>query len=144
VTTALTRAGLATYASPRSAPFLPERGLARSEAQPRLVPITAGLNFLGVHSRNFGKPGNWLTVPQQENVLKPGRALRSCLDAQKPTPAGQVSKARNPVRRGWVNDDRHGAATHGLPKVRQAPWQMRWSGAKRRHPDKRRTWVKAR
>jgi RNA-directed DNA polymerase len=144
VTTAPTREVLETYARPRIEQFLHERGLALSEAKTRIVPITAGVNFLGFHSRKFGKQGKVLTVPQQAKVLKHVRATRAYLDAQKQTPAGQVIKALNPVLRGWANYYRHGAAKHVFQKVRHAQWQMLWTGAKRRHPNKSRKWVKAR
>jgi len=144
VTTAPTREGRETYARPRIEQFLHERGLARSAAKTRIVPIKAGLNFLGFHSRTFGKQGNVLTVPHKAKVLKHVRATRAYLDAHKPTPAGQVSKARNPVIRGWAHYDRYGAAKHVLQKVRHVQWQMLWRWAKRRHPNKSRQWVKAR
>jgi RNA-directed DNA polymerase len=144
VTTAPTREVLETYARPRIEQFLHERGLALSEAKTRIVHITEGLNFLGFHIRKFGKQGKLLTVPQKEKVLKHVRAMRAYLDAHKQTPAGQVIKALNPVIRGWANYYRHCAAKHVFQKVRHAQWQMLWSWAKRRHPDKSRKWVKAR
>ena len=144
VRTAPTREVLATYARPRVEKFLEERGLALSAAKTRIVPIKDGLNFLGFHLRKCGKQGTWLTVPQKEKVLKHVRALRSSLDAQKQTPAGQVMKERNPVLRGWAHYYRHCAAKHVCQKVRHAQWQMLWMWAKRRHPNKGSQWVKAR
>ena len=144
VTTAPTREVLETYARPRIEQFLHERGLALSEAKTRIVHITEGFNFLGFHIRKFGKQGKLLTVPQKEKVLKHVRAMRAYLDAHKQTPAGQVIKALNPVIRGWAHYYRHCAAKHVFQKVRHAQWQMLWSWAKRRHPDKSRKWVKAR
>jgi RNA-directed DNA polymerase len=144
VITAPPRDVLETYARPRVEKFLEARGLARSEAKTRIVPITAGWNFLGFHSRKFGTQGPLLTVPQKENVLKPLRALRSFLDAHKQTPAGHVMKALNPVIRGWAHYYRHCAATHVFQKARHAQWQRLWVWAKRRHPHTSSTWVKAR
>ena len=144
VTTAPTRAVLATDARPRLDQCLHERGLARSAAKTRIGPITAGVNFLGFHRRTCGQQGTWLTGPPQEKVLKHVRAVRADLDAQQPTPAEPLIKALNPVRRGWAHSDRHGAAKHVLHKVRQAHWQMLWTWAKRRPPKQSRQWVKAR
>jgi RNA-directed DNA polymerase len=144
VTTAPTREVLATSARPRIEQFLQERGLALNAAKTRRVPIKEGWNFLGFHLRKFGKQGTVLTVPQKEKVLKHVRATRTSLDAQKQTPAGQVSKALHPVIRGWANYSRYCAAKHVCQKVRQAQWQMLWTWAKRRHPHKSRKWVKAR
>src|SRR5215831_11249683 len=77
VSTAPTRAVLATYARPRVEKLLEERGLARSAAKPRIVHSKAGLHCRGFHIRQCGKQGTLLTVPQQEKVLKHGRAIRS-------------------------------------------------------------------
>ena len=144
VITAPTREVLETYARPRVEAFLHERGLALSEAKTRIVHITEGLNFLGFHIRKFGKQGTLLTVPQKEKVLKHVRAIRSYLDAHKQTPAVEVIKTLNPVIRGWANYYRHSAAKEVFQKVRHAQWQMLWNWAKRRHPNKSSTWVKAR
>ena len=144
VITAPTREVWETSARPRVEKFLHERGLALREAKTRIVHITAGLNFLGVHIRKFGKQGTLLTVPQKAKVLKHVRAIRSYLDAHKQTPAGHIIKALNPVIRGWAHYYRHCAAKHVFQKVRHAQWQMLWMWAKRRHPDTSRQWVKAR
>ena len=144
VITAPTREVLETYARPRIEKFLQERGLALSEAKTRIVHIKEGLNFLGFHIRKFGRQGKLLTVPQKEKVLKHVRAIRSYLDAHKQTPAAHVMKELNPRIRGWANYYRHCAAKHVFQKVQHAQWHMLWSWAKRRHPHKSSTWVKAR
>ena len=124
--------------------FLKERGLALSEAKTRIVHITEGFNFLGFHIRKFGKQGTLLTVPHKEKVLKHTRAIRSYLDAHKQTPTGHIIKELNPVIRGWANYYRHCAAKRVFQKVRHAQWQMLWTWAKRRHPNKSIGWVKRR
>ena len=145
VTTAPTREVLETYARPRMEEFLQQRGLALNEGKTRIIHIREGLNFLGFHIRKFGsRGGKLLTVPQKDKVLKHVRAVRSYLDAHKQTPAGQVIKELNPVIRGWANYYRHCAAKHVFSKVRNAQWQMLRKWAKRRHPNKSSTWVKAR
>jgi len=145
VTTAPTREVLETYARPRLEKFLQERGLALNEAKTRIGHIKNGLNFLGFHLRKFGsRKEKLLTVPQKEKVLKHLRATRSYLDAHKQTPAVRVIETLNPVIRGWANYYRHSAAKDVFKKVRHAQWQMLWNWAKRRHPNKRSKWVKAR
>jgi RNA-directed DNA polymerase len=144
VITAPTRDVLETYARPRVEQFLQARGRALSEAKTRIVHITEGFNFLGVHIRKFGTPGKLLTVPQKDKVLKHLRALRSYLDTHQHTPAGHVIKALNPVIRGWAHYYRHCAAKHVFQKARHAQWQMLWTWAKRRHPHTSSKGVKAR
>ena len=144
VITAPTREVLETYARPRIEEFLQERGLVLNEAKTHIVHITEGFNFLGFHIRKFGKRGTLLTVPQKEKVLKHTRAIRSYLDAHKQTPTVEIIKKLNPLIRGWANYYRHCAAKKTLSKVRHAQWQMLWTWAKRRHPNKSSKWVKAR
>ena len=145
VITAPTREVLETYARPRIVEFLQQRGLALNEVKTRIIHMREGLNFLGLHLRKFGsREEKLLTVPQKEKVLKHVRAIRSYLDAHKQTPAGQVMRDLNPVIRGWANYYRHSAAKDVFAKVRHAQWQMLWNWAKRRHPNKRSKWVKAR
>jgi len=145
VITAPTREVLETYARPRMVEFLKERGLALNEGKTRIIHIREGFNFLGFHIRKFGsREEKLLTVPQKEKVLKQVRAIRSYLDAHKQTPAGQVMRDLNPVIRGWANYYRHSVAKDVFAKVRHAQWQMLWNWAKRRHPNKRSQWVKAR
>ena len=107
VITAPTREVVATYARPRIEKFLQERGLALSEAKPRIVHITEGFNFLGFHIRKFGKQGTLLTIPQKEKVLKHTRAIRSYLDAHKQPPTVELIKNLNPFIRVWANYYRH-------------------------------------
>jgi RNA-directed DNA polymerase len=144
VITAPKREVLEIYARPRIEGFLKERGLVLSEAKTRIVHVTEGFNFLGFHIRKFGKRGTLLTVPQREKVLKHLRAIRSYLDAHKQAPAVTVIRALNPIIRGWANYYRHSAAKRVFEKARHAHWQMLWTWAKRRHPNKRSKWVKAR
>ena len=142
--TAPTREVLETHGRPQVEKFLQERGLAFSEAKTRMVHSKEGVNFLGFPIRKCGSRGKVLTVPQKEKVLNHIRAMRSSLDAQKHTPAVRVMKERHPVMRGGAHDYRHSTAKHVFEKVRHAQWQMRWIWAKRRQPNKRRTWVTAR
>ena len=142
--TAPTREGLATYARPRGAQCLEERGLARRAATTRIVPSKEGVNFLGFHLRQCGKQGTWLTVPQQAKVRTPLRALRSYVDAHTHTPAGHGMQALNPVIRGGAPSYRHCAAQHVCQTARHAPWQRLWAWAKRRHPPQSSPWGKAR
>ena len=145
VITAPTREVLETYARPRMGKFLKQRGLALNEGKTRIIHIREGLNFLGFHIRKFGsREEKLLTVPQKEKVLKHVRAIRSYLDAHKQTPAGKVIKELNPVIRGWANYYRHSVAKDVFSKVRHVQWRMLWIWAKRRHPNKSSTWVKAR
>lgn len=144
MTTAPPREVLATYARPLIEQCLHARGLALRDAKTRIVHITEGLNFLGLHLRQCGQQGKVLTVPHKAKVLTHVRATRASLDAHQPTPAGPVSKARNPVIRGWAHYSRYWAAKHVLQKVRHVQWQRLWMWAKRRYPNQSRQGVKAR
>ncbi len=145
VVPAPTREVLETSVKPRREALLRVRGLTFSEAKTRIVNTTEGFNFLGFQFRKFGRRvTKLLTVPHKEKVLKHLRGIRSYLDAHKQTPPGQVMKELNPVIRGWANFYRHASAKDVFAKVQHAQWHMLWNWAKRRQPNKRSQWVKAR
>jgi RNA-directed DNA polymerase len=142
VVTAPTREVLETYAQPRIAAFLTERGLTLSEAKTRIVHITEGFTFLGFQVRRFKRI--LLSTPQKEKVHKHLRSIKAYLDTHQQVPAGQVVHDLNPVIRGWTNYYRHCAAKQTFSNVRHRQWQMLWRWAKRRHPNKGSHWVRRR
>jgi RNA-directed DNA polymerase len=48
----------------------------------------------------------------------------------------------NPVIRGWAHDHRHSSSKRTFDKVDSAIFEALWRWAKRRHPNKRPSWVK--
>lgn len=142
VATAPTREVLEDYVIPRLTEFLKERGLTLSKAKTRIVHVSEGFNFLGFHIRRFEH--KLLSKPQKEKVLKHLRNIKSYLNAHKQYPATAVIRHLNPVIRGWANYYQHCAAKETYSYVGHRQWQMLWSWAQRRHPNKGKWWIRQR
>ncbi|MCD0155658.1 group II intron reverse transcriptase/maturase [Deinococcus sp. 6GRE01] len=142
VVTAPSKEVLEEYVIPRITDFLKLRGLELSEAKTRIVHIDEGFDFLGYTVRRF--KGKLLTLPAKEKVLSHLRRVKAYLKNHEQTPAGQVIRDLNPVIRGWANYYRHTAAKGTFDKADHRTWQMLWTWAKRRHPNKPTKWIKRR
>lgn len=142
VVCAPSREVLETYVVPRVVTFLAERGLKLNEMKTRIVHIDEGFNFLGFEIRR--RRGVLLTMPQKEKVLSHLADIRDYLRQHKQTPQEAVIKALAPVIRGWSSYYRHSASSRTFSYASHRVWQMLWSWAKRRHPNKSRRWVKRR
>ncbi len=142
VVTAPTREVLEEYVRPRLTEFLRERGLTLSEAKTRIVHVDEGFNFLGFQVRRFKR--KLLTKPQKEKVLKYLQGIKAYLNGHKQYPAAAVIWHLNPLIRGWANYYQHCAAKATYSYVGHRQWQMLWSWARRRHPNKGLGWIKRR
>lgn len=142
VATAPTREVLEDYVMPQLTEFLRERGLALSAAKTRIVHVSQGFNFLGFLIRRFGR--KLLSRPQKEKVLVYLHRIKTFLNSHKQYPAAAVIRHLNPLIRGWANYYRHCAANKTYSYVGHRQWQMLWSWAKRRHPNKGKWWIKQR
>lgn len=142
VVTAPSKEVLEEYVIPRITEFLKQRGLELSEAKTRVVQIDEGFDFLGFTVRRF--KGTLLTKPAKDKVLRHLRSIKTYLKTHEQTPAVQVISDLNPVIRGWANYYRHCAAKETFDKADHQMWQMLWTWAKRRHPNKPAKWVKQR
>jgi RNA-directed DNA polymerase len=124
---------------PILADWLSIRGLTFNEEKTRIVPITYGVNFLGVQIRHFG--GRCLTVPQKEKVLSFLREVRAWLKTHRTVKPEAVLSYLNPVLRGWANYYKHSASKRVFSYVDDQVWKALWAWALRRHPNKGKQWV---
>ena len=140
VVTAPSREVLEDYVIPRLTEFLAGRGLSLSEAKTRIVHIGDGFNFLGFNIRRFPN-GKLLTQPQKEKVIAYRQRLSQFLRAHRQLPTAEVIRALAPVIRGWCNYYRHGVSKRTFSALDNYVWTIAYKWAKRRHPNKSRSWV---
>ncbi len=122
--------------------FLHERGLELSDEKTSITHIEDGFDFLGQHVRRYPN-GKVLTTPAKKNVKNFLDKTRKMIELHKTTPAGQLIGVLNPLIRGWANYHRFGASKATFRSVDNALFLRLWQWARRRHPRKSATWVKA-
>ena len=119
--------------------FLAERGLELSESKTLITHINDGFNFLGWSFRKYG--GIFLTKPSRESVKKIIDKIRGIIHKAAAWTQEQLIRALNPVITGWANYHRHIVAKKTFQKLDSILWNMLWSWAKRRHPQKGHKWI---
>ena len=119
--------------------FLNERGLELSPEKTRITHIEDGFDFLGQHVRKYA--GKFLTKPAQKNVKAFLGKVRKIVKVNKQTTTAHRIAQLNPVIRGWANYHRHGASKVTFMKADAAIFKALCYWAKRRHPNKSRSWV---
>jgi len=125
---------------PLVARFLQERGLQLSEEKTRVTRIEEGLDFLGHHIRKY--QGRYRGKPSKKNVKAFLEKVRQRIKANKQTQAGVLIKQLNPMIVGWARYHRHQASARTFSAVDHFIFKALWRWAKRRHGNKRPTWIK--
>lgn len=122
--------------------WLAERGLELNEEKTRIVHMDEGFDFLGFNVRRY--KGKLLIKPQREKVLAKLREIKKWLSSHKQTSQDKVIKHLNPILWGWAAYYRHQCSKDTFNYVEWRMFKMLWTWALRRHPNKRKGWVKAR
>lgn len=125
---------------PRVEAFLKERGLELSVEKTKISHISAGFDFLGFNVRKY----------QKKLLIKPGsRSTKAILDTirtvikkNKTAPTAALIRQLNPKVRGWANYYRHVVSKAAFGRIDNLIFESLWRWCMRRHPKKRRTWVK--
>lgn len=149
IITGPSREVLAHEVRPVVAAFLAERGLRLSPTKTVITEVRAGFDFLGQTVRRCG--GNRETPGKGKLLLRPSRKsiqrllthLRQWLKAHAQATPEWVIEWFNPKLAGWANYHRHGTSKATFNRIDHQMVRMLWQWAKRRHPDKNRTWIKA-
>jgi RNA-directed DNA polymerase len=124
--------------------FLSARGLTLSEEKTRITHISDGFDFLGQNIRRYrhGMPNSKLIIkPSTKNVSTFLDGIRETIYQLRGASQAAVIDVLNPKIVGWANYHRHAAAKEIFSSVDRAIWQALWQWAKRRHPNKPRTWT---
>jgi RNA-directed DNA polymerase len=119
--------------------FLKERGLLLSEEKTITTSIHEGFDFLGQSIRKYR--GKLLIKPSKKAVESLLNKVRdTCKDNKQITTLGLIYTL-NPIIRGWANYHRHVVSSETFNKVDHEIFRITWQWAKRRHPNKTKSWV---
>lgn len=140
--TGSTKELLETEVKPIVEEFLKERGLKLSAEKTKITHIEAGFDFLGQNIRKY--KGKLVIKPAKQKVKALLYKVREVVKRNAQLSAGKLIVQLNPIIRGWANYHCHVVSSQTFHKVDHAIWQAIWQWAKRRHPDKRRDWIKQR
>jgi RNA-directed DNA polymerase len=122
--------------------WISERGLEISTEKTRVVHIDDGFNFLGFNIRQY--KGKLLIKPQKEKVLAFCKRIEETLSNMKARTQEDVIKELNPLLRGFANYYRGAVSKETFSYIENRVWHYLWRWAKRRHPNKSKTWVEKR
>ena len=121
--------------------FLAERGLRLSEEKTKITSIEDGFDFLGANVRKY--EDKLLIRPSKRNILDHLRDVRRLIRTHRGSRALDLIRQLNSKLRGWANQQKHLVSSRAFQYVDRRIFQALWQWAKRRHPDKRLGWVRA-
>ena len=119
--------------------FLDERGLELSEEKTRITYIDDGFDFLGWNFRKY--KGKLLIKPSKKSIERVTRKIGDVIKNGKAWKQENLINSLNPIILGWSNYHRSVVSSGVFNKLDEIVWNMLWRWAKRRHPNKSRTWV---
>lgn len=130
---------LETEVKPLVEAFLGARGLELSSEKTVITHIEDGFDFLGQTVRK--QDGTLRTKPSKKNVTAFLTRIREVLKANKQETAYRIVMLLEPKIRGWANFHRHAASKRTFTRVDNAIFQALWHWARRRHPNKKHSWI---
>ena len=140
ICTAASKEILEDKVKPKIIEFLKERGLKLSLEKTKITHINEGFNFLGFNMRKY--KDKLLIKPAKKGVKAFLNEIRETINNMKGQAAEKVIKALNPKILGWANHYKHHAAKSTFSYVDMNIFWMIWRWAKRRHPNKSKTWIR--
>jgi RNA-directed DNA polymerase len=142
VVTGASKEALESQILPAIRRFMAERGLELSEEKTRITHLTEGFDFLGQNVRRYA--GKLLIKPARKSIKSLLDRVREIIKGNASSTQELLIRQLNPVIRGWAMYHRHIVAKAVFTLVDHRIWQLLWSWAKRRHPNKGARWVKDR
>ncbi len=125
---------------PKVEQWLLERGLKLNDEKTKIIHREEGFNFLGFHIRMY-KDGKLIIKPQKEKVKKLLDEIRIWLNKYKQVKTEAVIEKLNPILRGWANYYRFVCSKETFSKIQHKVRWILWKWAKRRHPNKSKSWI---
>jgi RNA-directed DNA polymerase len=127
---------------PLVAHFLSERGLELSHEKTSLTHIQDGFEFLGQKVRRY-RNGKVLLQPSRRNVRAFLSKIRETIQTYGGSAsAGELVLRLNQQILGWALYHRHASSKRTYARVDDAIFRRLWRWARRRHRQKRASWVR--
>jgi RNA-directed DNA polymerase len=122
--------------------FLAQRALELSREKTKITHIEEGFDFLGWNVRKYGD--KLLIKPSKKNVKTFLDKVRKLIKKNKSATQSNLIAMLNPLIRGWSNYHKIAVAKQTFALVNREIWKCLWQWAKRRHPNKKQSWIKQR
>ena len=121
--------------------FLQSRGLELSPKKTVITHVEQGFDFLGQNVRKYPN-GKLLIKPSKKNIKVFLDGIRKTIKASLGLSAAELIDRLNPKIRGWANYHRHVVSKRVFQRVDSTIFRSLWQWARRRHPEKSRSWLK--
>ncbi len=142
IITASSRKILEDEVIPLVTEFLAERGLTLSPHKTKITHINDGFDFLGQNIRKYNS--KLLIKPAKSNVKTFLDNIRAVIKSSLHLTPRQLLTILNPKIRGWANYHRHVVSKAIFACIDSEIFGMLWRWATRRHPRKKREWIRRR
>lgn len=119
--------------------FLKDRGLELSREKTLVSHIDDGFDFLGWNFRKYN--GKLLTKPSNKSIENITKSISNVIKKGKARSQSSLIKELNPIITGWSEYHRSVVSKNTFSKLDSRLWDMLWTWAKRRHPDKSHHWI---
>jgi RNA-directed DNA polymerase len=119
--------------------FLKERGLELSEEKTLITHIDQGFDFLGWNFRKY--KGKLLIKPSRKSIENVKHKISDMIKKGKALKQEDLIGALNPIITGWTNYHQSVVSKETFSKLDYTIWNMLWRWAKRRHPNKSKSWI---
>jgi len=119
--------------------FLKERGLELSESKTLISHIDDGFAFLGWNLRKY--KGKLLIKPSKGSIDKITRKISDVIKRGKAWKQEELISILNPIITGWSNYHQSAVSKDIFSNLDNRLWGILWRWAKRRHPDKSKSWI---
>lgn len=119
--------------------FLGQRGLKLSEEKTVITHIDDGFDFLGWNFRKF--KGKLIIKPSHKSMSKITKKLSGIVKENHASKQETLIRKLNEVIVGWANYHHSACAKKCFSTIDHRVWEMLWKWAKRRHPNKCKSWI---
>jgi RNA-directed DNA polymerase len=121
--------------------FLKERDLELSMEKTKITHIDEGFDFLGFNLRKY--KGKLLIKPTDKGTYKFLEEIKQTIKTKRSSKASDLINVLNSKIRGWANHFQYVVAKKTFSYVDSQIFSALWRWAKRRHPNKNKSWIKA-
>ncbi len=125
-------------------------GLELSDKKTKITHIADGFDFLGFNIRKYTDKsprskyhqiGKLLIKPQKEKVINFLRKIQEVLSNNKTAKQESIIRMLNPMLRGFAMYYRFAVSKKTFSYIEWQLWNKLWRWAKRRHPNKNKSWI---